>query len=490
MSVWWWLAAQMFSLWPTWIWMSKRALDGSDDPLGILALASLALIIWQIRLQLRPQPALAWLILGLILTVAATLASGKLPPLLTGLIAMAAMAATLLAFIPSNLAKLPIFGLAILALPLLSSLQFYAGYPLRVITAEISSWLLSIAYHVQREGSTLIVNNRQIIVDAPCSGVQMAWLGYFTACTVALWTRLHNARFILRLPLAGLIILLGNIIRNSILVALQAGETPLPHWLHEGIGLTVLTLVCLSIAALMKKTAPAAASHPLPHRTTPKRRAPAQARCIQKHKKRQSRPAPPPQLNISNPANTIHTVPAPTITLSIPSTGALVFLLCAAWTSHTAWATSAGQEQPSTATFIEWPYQWKGQPLRPLALTEVEERFARDFPGAIARMTDGRRTFIFRHVTRPTRMLHPAADCYRALGYSIHSEQLHTDEDNLLWRCFIATRQNQTLQVCEHIEDNLGQSYTDTSAWYWSAIGKIRAGPWTTITIAQPAGTH
>ena len=31
--------------------------------------------------------------------------------------------------------------LAVLALPLLSSLQFYAGYPLRVLTAELSQWL-------------------------------------------------------------------------------------------------------------------------------------------------------------------------------------------------------------------------------------------------------------------------------------------------------------------------------------------------------------
>ncbi len=62
---------------------------------------------------------------------------------------------------------------------------------------------------------------------------------------------------------------------------------------------------------------------------------------------------------------------------------------------------------------------WDGAPLRPLALSDVEQRFAARLPGAIARTTDGRRTLVLRQVAMPTRMLHPAADCYRALGFRI-----------------------------------------------------------------------
>ena len=62
--------------------------------------------------------------------------------------------------------------------------------------------------------------------------------------------------------------------------------------------------------------------------------------------------------------------------------------------------------------------------MRPLALSAVERRFAERFPGRIARLTDGRQIVVLRDVARPTRLLHPAADCYRGLGYRIEGEQL------------------------------------------------------------------
>jgi hypothetical protein len=40
-----WLALQAAALAPTWVWMGRRMLDRSDDPLGLLALAALALLV-------------------------------------------------------------------------------------------------------------------------------------------------------------------------------------------------------------------------------------------------------------------------------------------------------------------------------------------------------------------------------------------------------------------------------------------------------------
>jgi exosortase/archaeosortase family protein len=173
------------------------------------------------------------------------------PPLAAGLISVLALAAGLLAFLPRQVARLPVLGLAVLALPLLSSLQFYAGYPLRVITAEASRWLLAPGFSVLREGSSLLVDGRLVIVDAPCSGVQMAWFGYFTACAVALWARHGDRRFLARLPAVGLLVLAGNILRNSVLVAFEGAGHALAPRLHEAVGLAVLALVCGAIAQLM-----------------------------------------------------------------------------------------------------------------------------------------------------------------------------------------------------------------------------------------------
>lgn len=252
-----WLALQAATLAPTWVWMARRMADGSDDPLGLLALAALGAMAWSLRRQLRAAPRLGWLLLALLGSVAATLwrtgfgAVPALPPLAAGLLAVLALACGLLAFLPKRVAALPVAGLAVLALPLLSSLQFYAGYPLRVITAEASRWLLAPGFAVAREGSALLVDGRLVIVDAPCSGVQMVWLGYFTACAVALWTRCDDRGFLARLPLVGVLVLAGNIVRNSLLVAFEAAGRPLAPWAHDGLGLLLLALVCGGIGIAM-----------------------------------------------------------------------------------------------------------------------------------------------------------------------------------------------------------------------------------------------
>jgi exosortase/archaeosortase family protein len=179
------------------------------------------------------------------------------------LVAVLALACGLLAFLPRRVAALPVVGLAVLALPLLSSLQFYAGFPLRVLTAEASRWLLAPGFDVVREGASLLIGGRLVIVDAPCSGVQMVWLGYFTACAVALWARRGDRGFLARLPAVGLFVLAGNIARNSVLVGFEGAGLPLAPWLHEAVGLLVLALVCGGIAKVM------APSRPSPRRRLP-----------------------------------------------------------------------------------------------------------------------------------------------------------------------------------------------------------------------------
>ena len=252
-----WLGLQAAALAPTWLWMGRRLVDRSDDPLGLLALAALALLVVRQRRALRAAPRLDWLALaGLATLGASVLRSGAgplpaLPPLLAALPAMLALACALLAFLPRQPAAAPVLGLAVLALPLLSSLQFYAGYPLRVLTAEASRWLLAPAFEVAREGSSLWIDGRLVIVDAPCSGVQMAWLGYFTACVVALWALRDHRAFLARLPAVGLLVLAGNIVRNSLLVAVEAAGRAPPPWLHDALGLALLAAVCGAIAWVM-----------------------------------------------------------------------------------------------------------------------------------------------------------------------------------------------------------------------------------------------
>lgn len=133
----------------------------------------------------------------------------------------------------------------------------------------------------------------------------------------------------------------------------------------------------------------------------------------------------------------------------------------------------------------EWPQTWDGKRLRPLALSAVEERFAARFPGRVVRLTDGDQVLVWREVNAPTRMLHPAADCYRGLGYRVEHTQLERDEQRQMWRCFDAERDGQRLRVCERIVDNAGMAWTDTSSWFWAARLGQSSGPWQAITTAR-----
>ena len=250
---WWWLVLLAASLWPTWAWMGRRMLDRSDDPLGLLALAALGVVAWRHHRSLRAAPRLGWLALALAGAVVATASQGVLPPLAAALAALLALAAGLVAFLPWAVASAPVLGLAVLSVPLLASLQFYAGFPLRVVTAEASAWLLRLGHEVERAGSSLLVDGRLVIVDAPCSGVQMVWFGYFTACCAALFLGRGNRTFLLRLPAVSVLVLGGNIVRNTALVAAEAADAPLRGWVHDAVGLAVLAAVCTGIACVMAR---------------------------------------------------------------------------------------------------------------------------------------------------------------------------------------------------------------------------------------------
>lgn len=452
-----WLALMAAALWPHGVWMARRMTDGSDDPLGALALAALAVLLFVQRHALRPTPRPGWFAAALVGAVAATAAHGALPPLAAALLGLLAFAAGALAFLPATVARAPVLGLGALSLPLLASLQFYAGYPLRVLTAELSRWLLQGGHAVERSGAALRVDGQLILVDAACSGVQMVWLGYFSACAVALAAGRRDRAFLARLPLVGVLVLGGNVLRNTLLVAAQAGGWSLPGWAHDGVGLVVLAAVCGAIGWTM-------------HR--------------------------PEKINIDSCSRIAHKrYNTFRHQISLKACAALLLPACVLWSAAQTLQPARADRLPLAAS-VELPRSWNpdtltvgapGAALRPLALGAVEQRFALGFPGQIARLTDGQAQLVWRQLRQPTRMLHPAADCYRAAGWRISGERLERMDgaEAPLWRCFIATQGGQSLRVCERIEDAAGQGFTDASAWYWAALAGQSSGPWQAVTVAR-----
>ena len=248
-----WVGLQALALWPHGLWMARRVQDGSDDPLGLAALAVLALVLWRLAPRLRIAPSTGWLAVAALLTAAANLALFAVPPLACALLAALALAAGLMAWLRVDAPRAPLAGLLLLALPLVSSLQYYGGYPLRVLTAQLSAWGLQLAgIAAERAGASMTVRGQLVIVDAPCSGVQMVWMAYFCACAFAALSSLRDGAFLRRLPFIGVLVLVGNVLRNTVLVALESRPQGLDANLHEAIGVVALAAVCAAVVALMQ----------------------------------------------------------------------------------------------------------------------------------------------------------------------------------------------------------------------------------------------
>lgn len=456
-----WLILPLISLWPVGIWMVARMFDGSDDPYGIIALIALMLLLLRTRNHFTEHPQGYWLGCALLFMCLGTLS--LLPWLVRGFCAVIAMMSMIRACSPHN-PFLALWGLGFLALPIMSSLQFFIGYPLRVLTAEASVIILDVfGITAARSGSSLEINGFLIMVDAPCSGIQMAWAAYFTACLAGAWFHMSNRAFLRKLPLVSLIIISGNIIRNTLLVLKEAHYIALPEWSHSAIGLCIFMIMNGMILWIFTRNQ-------------------TMSKIIYAH----NRSTFTPSFNnttLSNHNASILRVPLFSQRILYSSLLTISLIL-----SLIPWLVPQANARAGEKTFVEWPQMLGGKPVRPLTLSAIEMRFAENFPGTITRLTDEMDIYILRNVEQATRKLHPATDCFAGLGYTIANIKLMQlnliapNKSGALARCFTAHKAETTLEVCEQIFDDSEQSYSDTSAWYWqAALGKTE-GPWQAIT--------
>ena len=125
-----------------------------------------------------------------------------------------------------------------------------------------------------------------------------------------------------------------------------------------------------------------------------------------------------------------------------------------------------------------WPAVFEGRRLAPIPPAAEDQVLARSFPGRIARFSDGRRQIVLRRVESATRRLHPASDCYRAIGYDIAPAPMRMVAGRGPASCFIARRGGRAFLVCEQMGDGEGRSWPDISSWYWAALLGASKGPW------------
>ena len=141
--------------------------------------------------------------------------------------------------------------------------------------------------------------------------------------------------------------------------------------------------------------------------------------------------------------------------------------------------------QGCESTHVQWPNSFEGESLTSIPMTAVEFEFSKDFPGELANFRCADQQVILRHVTRATRKLHPAADCFRASGYHIGKVKIHTSLDLQHWSGCVVSKAGKKFFLRERIVkvDDHQSAWTDVSSWYWHALTAPKHGPWLAITV-------
>ncbi len=241
------LIIQFAAFWPVWSWYIQRMLDGSDEPWGIIALVTAAIVL--IRKRTWNEPGMMTMHLSSILATFYLISYPWLPPLLRGAIAVIALSIALSSICYGRTVHTGIAGLMLISLPIIASLQFYGGYPIRVITAFVSSQILNlIGYQVQPQGTLLYWLGEVIAVDAPCAGIKMLWTGLYLNFTLAAWRNLGLLATWLSTSVTLFSVFIGNIFRATLLFFTESGIVNAPESAHQTIGLFVFGIVAITVA--------------------------------------------------------------------------------------------------------------------------------------------------------------------------------------------------------------------------------------------------
>ncbi len=470
------LAPLILALWPVWIWYCQRLTDRSDEPLGIVALVTFFVMLWvhPERLAFTSRP--GWTT-GLLVVYG--LAIFCTPKLVLAFVAVAAIGLCFGVDRDGHGLKIGDWALLFLSLPLVSSFNFYFGYPLRLMVCQIAVPLLNMnGFTAISQGTQLIYSGQSIEVDAPCSGVRMLWASLYLAATLASLRGMNALKGALFMILAVVLALWANVLRVTSLFYLESGTITVPQQLgelvHEGVGVPGFFLLAIALLLVAPRLA-------------------GKEACSVDANEDKSLAGKGANISEVSLVSTAESTSQPSLSLpSIKSPAYLAFFVgCAvcAVLPFISQGQSASPAQPMPEPKAGWFAPQAGEVLHPLPLSVRQGQIAAAFPGEIKIFSCGNSTVVYRCVTEVTRQLHPAADCYRAGGYQIKYLPPSTDAQGLRWGVTEASRGVEKLKIKERIFDDHGHSWIDVSTWYWAVLtGRTRGPWWSVMTVAPAAG--
>ncbi len=247
----WLLGFQALAFWPVLGWYGSRMAEPGEEAWGITGLLAAAWVVYKGRSGAEGQGirgvGIGWA--PVTATCAYAAAFPWLSPLPRAILALIALACLLPSLGLRPRAVLHAAGFLFLSLPIMPSLQFYLGYPLRILSGETAARLLNLAgIPAVREGAMLNWRDHAVFIDAPCSGVKMLWAGMMLAWALSALRGMGPWRTAGMAGAAFGAVVAGNILRTTALFFLETGAVRAPAWAHSAVGVAGFAAVAGLIA--------------------------------------------------------------------------------------------------------------------------------------------------------------------------------------------------------------------------------------------------
>ncbi len=463
------------AFWPVLQWYVFRLFDKSDESLGILSLVTAILLVFighRAGLSKRSESNGSYLFVPLILVAIYAFIFHNAPNLVLAVI----MTIALWCAMSNNetkhrlqwrgdIASPAILGLLLLSLPIIASCNFYLAYPLRLAVAWSVAFIFKL-YGMSAEiiGTSICLNNQQINIDLPCSGIHFLWFASYLSLIMAFFSKANLTKTMSIVLFGGLAALIANVFR-AVLISLISvnGFSSLAQntIVHQGIGAIMFCLVAFLILKFYRS---------YQNKSEGKLLAVPDTNRISAGKMSTDR-----ELATVNINGT-----------SIRYVNLCYFLICfvAAGVPFASGKQIADfQSTQLSPVFDQLLQTYDKNPLfKKVALSEQERQFQVNFPGKIDKYGDGQTQLILRRVYLPTRQLHPIIDCLRGEGYRLISESISKDSDNIYWNELLVEINGHRFLVNERILDETGSSWVHVSDWYWASLLGQTKGPWLSIT--------
>jgi exosortase/archaeosortase family protein len=241
--------------WDAWRWYVARV---SATPEEAVSLAATAILLIALGVARAPRPAaprpFALVQTAILLGVYAS-SYALLPPIMRAALAIAATLFALHLAVFKERPPVAFWGLVALALPVVPSLQFVLGYPMRVVSATLAVALLQAqGLAVARQGTFLLWHGEMVDFDAPCSGVNMLWAGLLLTLMGCVLFRLGAIKVAVAIALSVALSIASNALRAASLFYVEAGFfAGAPEWWHDGIGLAAFTASSMATLWLLAR---------------------------------------------------------------------------------------------------------------------------------------------------------------------------------------------------------------------------------------------